>query len=1079
RALLVRFYMRKIHYYLGVIAYELFQLRKFHFKMFFHPFACDFAKRVYDPMQGIPGLMRREVQLQDTAFSFKSVYLPTPNVVDPSTEKYYPHENVDFDPDGAYAPYNWELFFHAPLLVANLLSQNQQFEQARDWYHYIFNPIGVESAQPGGSLATSKYWITKPFYETTDRQYLQQRIENLLAMLAGDTTTPGYDPNVAKDVQDQVRDWRDNPFEPHRIAAYRTVAYQKTVVMKYLDNLIAWGDNLFRQDSMESINEATQLYVLAAEILGPRPQTLPPRAIPPLETFNEIEPSLDAFANALVEVENIVPTQPGNDPGNTPPLPMLYFCIPHNDKLLGYWDTIADRLYKIRHCMNIDGVVRQLALFEPPIDPGALVKAVAGGVDLSAALADLQAPVPFYRFSVILQKAQDVCADLKGLSSALLAALEKNDGEELALLRQSQERQLLDAIRVVRQHQVDEATESLENAKHAKTLAETKKKYYESRDFMNAGEIAATTLSAAGLVSQAAGVISDVLAGVMFLIPDFKIGASGFGGSPHFAAEIPSGNKVANSTRRGANGLYNLAQIFEKSAQLSSTIAGYQRRQDEWDFQKDIATKEMDQIDHQIAAAQARLDAATQELTNHDLQIENAKAVDDLMHSKYTNQELYRWQIGQVSGVYFQTYKLAYDLAKRAERCLRYELGLQDSSYISFGYWDSLKKGLLAGEKLQYDLRRLEAAYIDQNRREFELTKHVSLALLDPIALVTLRETGRCFFRVPEELFDLDYPGHYFRRIKSVSITLPAVRGPYTTVSCTMRLLKNSYRVNTLDGDNGYPHNVDDDGLPIDDPRFVESNVQVRAIATSAAQDDAGVFELAFRDERYLPFEGAGAVSDWSLELFTDIPSNNPDPANPDYGRPLRQFDYATITDAVVHVKYTAREDAGGFRNRAISHLRDYFSEDATTPGALMLDLRRDFPMQWSRFQNPTNTSTGNVFELEVSSDLFPFRDANRTLKINSLQLLARCTDAGNYTAVLSPPLPAPPPMGSNTMTLARNKLYGGLHFNAKAVDVDDIVVDPTSPATTWKIKVTRPGGANLAKDDVEDAYLVLGYQWA
>jgi hypothetical protein len=27
----------------------------------------------------------------------------------------------------------------------------------------------------------------------------------------------------------------------------------------------------------------------------------------------------------------------------------LYFCIPRNDKLLGYWDTVADRLFKIRH----------------------------------------------------------------------------------------------------------------------------------------------------------------------------------------------------------------------------------------------------------------------------------------------------------------------------------------------------------------------------------------------------------------------------------------------------------------------------------------------------------------------------------------------------------------------------------------------------------------------------------------------------------------------------------------------------------------------------------------------------------
>ena len=29
------------------------------------------------------------------------------------------------------------------------------------------------------------------------------------------------------------------------------------------------------------------------------------------------------------------------------------------------WDTVADRLFKIRNCMNIEGVVRSLALFQP------------------------------------------------------------------------------------------------------------------------------------------------------------------------------------------------------------------------------------------------------------------------------------------------------------------------------------------------------------------------------------------------------------------------------------------------------------------------------------------------------------------------------------------------------------------------------------------------------------------------------------------------------------------------------------------------------------------------------------------
>ena len=67
--------------------------------------------------------------------------------------------------------------------------------------------------------------------------------------------------------------WRENPFNPHLIARLRLVAYQKAAVMKYLDNLIAWGDSLFGRDTIETVNEATQLYILAANILGPRPQS--------------------------------------------------------------------------------------------------------------------------------------------------------------------------------------------------------------------------------------------------------------------------------------------------------------------------------------------------------------------------------------------------------------------------------------------------------------------------------------------------------------------------------------------------------------------------------------------------------------------------------------------------------------------------------------------------------------------------------------------------------------------------------------------------------------------------------------
>jgi len=181
-------------------------------------------------------------------------------------------------------------------------------------------------------------------------------------------------------------------------------------------------------------------------------------------------------------------------------------------------------------------------------------------------------------------------------------------------------------------------------------------------------------------------------------VAKFKIGGLELGQAANLASEI----------------LAFLAQIAANNAAMASTQAGFDRRWNDWKLQERLADRELEQLDRQIAASELRVAIAEKELENHIAQIDNAKAVDAYMRSKYTNEELYQWHIGQISGVYFQAYKLAYDLAKRAERCLRFELGLGDSSFISFGYWDSLKKGLLSGEKLQYDLRRLESAYLSR-----------------------------------------------------------------------------------------------------------------------------------------------------------------------------------------------------------------------------------------------------------------------------------------------------------------------------------------------------------------------------
>lgn len=1033
------------------------------FASFYHPHVCTFFEELN--AKGIDGLMQRSVQAQSSEF-FNSTYDPNEDVV---TEP-YPLKNVDFSSAGAYSPYNWELFFHTPLLIATRLSQNQRFEEAQRWFHYIFNPTArAESAAVTGP---ERYWNFLPFYEENTPQTID---ELMLELNEGDA-----------ELEAQVEAWRETPFNPHLIARMRPIAYQKTVVMKYLDNLIAWGDSLFRQDTIEFINEATQLYVLAANILGPRPQSLPADHVEDSETYNSLADKLDAFSNALVQIENQVPAiklPPFNilsfDPLGgvvttllfprrvTVPLPTmetLYFCVPQNDQLCAYWDTVADRLFKIRNCMNIEGVVRELALFEPPINPMLLVQAAAAGIDISSALSDLYAPLPHYRFQFMLQKAMEFCADVRSLGAGLLAALQNQDAEGLALLRASHEKQLLETIKQTREKQVDEANETLEGLSKTREVSNIRLTYYQQllSSGLSPQEVLNLVHLTLGHAFESAAGEYELRAARNYRIPDVSLSFKVVPIPPYVVPEPGFGTSfggsfLGNNARAKAAKYRNVASNESFQANLASITGGYERRKQEWQHQVDLATKELDQIDKQIAAAGIRVEIVAQELDTHNKQIEHAQEVHDFMTNKYTNQELYSWMISQISSIYFQSYQMAYDLAKRAEKAYQHELGVTESGFVSFGYWDSLKKGLLSGEKLQYDLRRMEKSHLEQNKREYEITKHVSLTMLDPIALIQLKQTGDCFISLPETFFDLDCPGHYLRRMKSVSVTIPCVTGPYTSVNCTLTLQKSSIRHDsTLLNGTTYPR----DGT--EDLRFTDSVGAIQSIVTSSSQNDPGLFEANLRDERYLPFEGAGVISDWRLQLPND----------------LRSFDYATISDVILRIRYTAREGGDLLRNAAVASLQDYLSQAETIPSERLFDLRQEFPSQWQRFLYPVTPANGNVLELEMLPALFPFKDEGKSLKVDSIWLLARCTDAGNYAVKLSPPLPAPPPADSDTFTLVPSNEYGGLHVAQKDTSALNVTIDPSVPPIEWNITMTRPGGGTLRVDppEVEDLLLVVGY---
>jgi hypothetical protein len=268
------------------------------------------------------------------------------------------------------------------------------------------------------------------------------------------------------------------------------------------------------------------------------------------------------------------------------------------------------------------------------------------------------------------------------------------------------------------------------------------------------------------------------------------------------------------------------------------------------------------------------------------------------MRNRFTNLELYSWRVSQLSTLYFQTYQMAFDLAKRAEKAFSYELGETNTNYIRFGYWDSLKKGLLAGEQLYLDLKRMEKVYLDQNRRCYEITKHISLENLENKLLESLKSGGKYMFQLDETLFDRDYAGHYLRRIKSVSLTVKFEDNQRPlNVNCTLTLLKNSVRLNNVTS-GGYARSKND-------PRFRDEIGAVQSIVTSSGKDDSGLFVLDFDDDRYLPFEGAGAISQWQIEM--------PGACNSALGK---------LEDIVLHMSYTARDGGVALKEAALNSIK-------------------------------------------------------------------------------------------------------------------------------------------------------------
>ena len=975
-----------------------------------------------------------------------------------------------------YSLYDWELGVHTCSLLMESLMATQQFEQALQVARLVFDPTRNPSANAG-------CWLFPPF---ADPNIQPQTVSSLLELM----NQRSHEHKLSY-TDLQVLEWQKNPFNAHAVARGRPVTYMKRIVMKYIEILIAAGDEHFRQASMETIPLAIQRYIEASHAIGPGMRKVKPLGHRPNKTFNQIENDVDSFSNTSVDLELEFPfsclkrkANPGALTNERPEkaftglVSSTYFCVPTNPQLLSLRDLIDDRLFKIRNCQDINGNQLRLPLFDPPIDPGMLVRQAAmGSSSPTLYVNDMNTLMPNYRFQYLLSKAYSMTAELKSSCDLFLSIKEKRDAEALAKLKSQQESKIQSMIVKVKQLQKEQALKSIETLTDLQASHESRLSYYlaligeptslipkemddwndiqqqidrptqddlkmssnEKLEMMKANDAANLTFRASLL---------DTTASVLYALPNLSTNAQpmGVGVSLKMDAE-----NVAKSITGASTVLKLLAEHSGNESSRAGRKAQMIRQLQERKLQANMAGRDIKNLDKQIASAKSQISICDAEIKIQDTQLAQASETLDWYTAKYTGEQLYAWMDSSIRKLLYQAYLFAIDVAKKAEKAHQFECG--DNAPAPFldqkGYWDSGRDGLLAAQRIQLALQTLEMAHVDKSISEFEISKTISLRQVNPQALFNLRLNGQAQFSLPEVLFDLDFPGHFFRRIKTVSVNIPCITGPYTSLNCTLSLLEHRYRINAATPSDRYVEQERDE-------RFRTDRIPISSIAVGERSVDTGRFELNFQGERYMPFENAGLISTWKIELPTKA----------------RHFDYDTISDVVLQIRYTSRQGGGKFKGAAEQSLSTYFSQ-AQAVGredsglSACIDLKNDYFNEF--FALTTPGSAVEQIVLKGLKDRMPFWTRGRTLKAKSLTILVRCvTTSDGSTSVTTS---ATPYGGNFELTNASRVLSNGKALSEGWTQF--ISGDLDLEVGDWTLKATTAAGAAASSSSMKSTIKV------
>jgi hypothetical protein len=720
----------------------------------------------------------------------------------------------------------------------------------------------------------------------------------------------------------------------------------------------------------------------------------------------------------------------------TPFLPSLTysFCIPPNPLLEGLRLHAELNLYKVRTCRNIAGIERELDAYAAPTDTESGLPVIgAGGQLVLPGVATLRPT--HYRYSALIERARQLVHLAGQMESGLLAALEKRDAESYSLMKARQDVQLARAEIVLQDLRVKEAEGGVELARLQQQRAQIEADHYEAlieENLTTLEELAIGFMVASGALQLAASVFYGLAASQQFASYPGNIDFSPAGGLSSTAASVSA-----------------LAGVASTTASIISTYASYERRKQEWEFQKTLAEHDILIGGQQIDLAQDRVRVVGQERRIADIRQTHAKDTADFLATKFTNVELYDWMSDVLEGVFSFFLQQATAVAKLAENQLAFERQETPPSFIQSDYWEVPsgtdpgsaadgtapdRRGLTGSARLLRDLHQLDQYAFETDRRKLQLSRTISLARLAPTEFQRFRETGVMNFATSMELFDRDFPGHYLRLIRQVRTSVIALLPPAQEIRATLSTAGTARTV--LGG-----------------PLFqtVRTNYGPQSVALSSPRDATGLFELQQPSDVRLPFEGLGVDTTWELRM--------PKPSN--------LFDYGTIADVLVTIEYTALSSPD-YREQVIRDLDRRFSADRP------FSFRHQFADGWYDLHNPDQTATPMQIRFRTRRADFP--PGLEDLRIQHVVLY--------FVAATGRTFEAPP------VQLRFDEQSVGNFVGGEAMPIDRIVstrrgnagswtsMIGKAPVGEWELKLhdTPDVRTRLRNGDIDDILFVVTY---